>query len=274
MGANAMVGINTYTSLSSSSHASSTSAAKQAESVPANDRAGALPTSGTGGNASTVSNLARQLSEAATRAESRDSNLEHKALGQKATALLDKITGDSYRLNEAKHDVEVPDTDDPELLARAKQATSFVNGSGSNPFKGMSRDQLALITYDEGDTFTVNERRAAYVEAFDQESAWRQKVVVQAMDEYDRSGKLTNFFSAVLDHYESLPAIEKSQYPEDYAADLQGKIDLDSNDMTHKAEDKGSSVTILIEKMVSAGLETYKDAERATSSAAQQRLER
>lgn len=267
-----MVGINAYTSLSSSRHASSTSAAKQAQSVPANDKAGALPTSSTGGNASTLSNLARQLSEVATRAESRDSNLEHKALGQKATALLDKITGDSYRLNEAKHDAEVPNTDDPELLARAKQATSFVNGSGSNPFKGMSRDQLALITYDEGDTFTVNERRAAYVEAFDQESAWRQKVTVQAMDEYNRSGKLTNFFSAVLDHYESLPAIEKSQYPEGYAADLPGKIDLDSNAMTHKAEDKGSSVTILIEKMVSAGLETCKEAERATSSAAQQKL--
>ncbi|WP_145155093.1 hypothetical protein [Pseudomonas oryzihabitans] len=256
-----MVGINTYTSLSSSSHASSTSAAKQAESVPANDKAGALPTSSTGGNANAVSNLARQLSEAATRAESRDSNLEHKALGQKATAQLDKITGDSYRLNEAKYDAEVPDTDYPELLARAEQATSFVNGSGSNPFKGMSRDQLALISYDEDDTFTVNERRAAYVEAFDQESAWRQKVVVQAMDEYNRSGKLTNFFSAVLDHYESLPAIEKSQYPEDYAADLQEKIDRDSKDMRHKTEGKGSSVNSLIDKMVSGGPEDRKGAE-------------
>lgn len=265
-----MVGINTYTSLSSSSHASSTSAAKQTQSVPANDKAGALPTSSTGGNVSTVSKLALQLSEAATRAESRVSNLEPKALGQKATALLDKIAGDSYHLNEAKHAAEVPDTDDPELLARAKQASSFVNGSGSNPFKGMSRDQLALITYDEGDTFTVNERRAAYVEAFDQESVWRQKVTAQAMDEYNRTSKLTNFFSAVLERYESLPSIEKSQYPEDYAADLQEKIDLDFNDMTHKAEGKGNSVTSLIEKIVSASPENRKEAKSATLSAAQQ----
>lgn len=264
-----MVGINTYTSLSSSSHASSTSAAKQAQSVPVSDKAGALPTSSTGGNASTVSNLARQLSEAATRAESRDSNLEHKALSQKATALLDKITGDSYHLNEAKHDAEAPNTDDPELIARSKQATSFVNGSGSNPFKGMSRDQLVLVTYDEGGTFTVNERRAAYLEAFDQESAWRQKVTVQAMDEYNRTGKLTNFFSAVHERHESLPAIEKSQYPENYAADLQEKIDLDFNYIRHKAEDKGSSVNTLIEKIVSAGPEARKEADSATSSAAQ-----
>lgn len=55
----------------------------------------------------------------------------------------------------------VPNTDDLELLARAKQATSLVNGSGSNPFKGMSRDQLALIAYDDSGTFTVNEQRAA-----------------------------------------------------------------------------------------------------------------
>lgn len=201
-----MVGITTYTSLSSSRVTGSSTSAT-AQPVAADDKTGATTSTGSTGTSSTVSNLARQLSEAAVRAETRDTSLSHKELGQKATALLNQITGDSYFANKAQHNAEVPNTDDPELLARAKQATSFVNGSGSNPFKGMSRDQLALITYDDSGTFTTNERRAAWEEAYSQEEAWRQKAVAKAMDEYNRTGKLTNFFSEVLEHYKSLPAI-------------------------------------------------------------------
>ena len=150
-----MVGITTYTSLSSSRVTGSSTSAT-AQPVAADDKTGATTSTGSTGTSSTVSNLARQLSEAAVRAETRDTSLSHKELGQKATALLNQITGDSYFANKAQHNAEVPNTDDPELLARAKQATSFVNGSGSNPFKGMSRDQQALITYDDSGTFTTN----------------------------------------------------------------------------------------------------------------------
>ena len=264
-----MVGITTYTSLSSSRVTGSSTSAT-AQPVAADDKTGATTSTGSTGTSSTVSNLARQLSEAAVRAETRDTSLSHKELGQKATALLNQITGDSYFANKAQHNAEVPNTDDPELLARAKQATSFVNGSGSNPFKGMSRDQLALITYDDSGTFTTNERRAAWEEAYSQEEAWRQKAVAKAMDEYNRTGKLTNFFSEVLEHYKSLPAIEQAQYPEDYAADLQQKIDLDFNYMTHRAEGKGSSATSLIEQLVSAGPYARKETDGASSPVATQ----
>lgn len=235
-----MVGITTYTSLSSSRLAgSATGAAGQAQDVSADGKISATPPVGSTGSTSTLSNLARQLGEAAARAEARDASLSRKELGQKATAQLDRITGYDYYLNQERHDAEVPNTDDLELLARAKQATSFVNGSGSNPFKGMSRDQLALIAYDDSGTFTVNEQRAAWQEAYDQEEAWRQKVVAQAMDEYNRTGKMTNFFKEVLAYYNELPAIEQAQYPDDYASRLQELIDLDFNYMTHRAEGKG-----------------------------------
>ena len=56
----------------------------------------------------------------------------------------------------------------------------------------------------------------------------------------------------------SLPAIEQAQYPENYAADLQQKIDLDFNYMTHRAEGKGNSPTNLIEQLVTAGPYTNK----------------
>ncbi|MFY0728459.1 hypothetical protein J1D76_06735 [Pseudomonas sp. NFX15] len=136
------------------------------------------------------------------------------------------------------HDTEVPDTNDPTLLARAEKATSYTRGLASNPFSGMSMDQLALITYDDSGTFTVNERRAALEESDKQEFAWRQKVVAQAEHEYNTTGKLTKFFQSVLDHYKDLPQIQQAEYPSDYESRLNELIALDFNYLTHVAEGK------------------------------------
>ncbi|MDP4027686.1 MAG: hypothetical protein Q8P42_01765 [Gallionella sp.] len=201
----------------------------------------------------TISIMARQLADSAARAEKRDSTLSRSQLADKAKTLLGQIQGDSYFLNKAKHDSEVPKTDDPALLARAKQATAFVNsaanrsGSEKNPFAGLSREQLSNIAYDDSGTYTINERRAASYESDMQEYAWRVKVCAQAMDEYNSTGKLTNFFKSVLDHYNGLPAIEQAQYPKDYASDLESKIKLDFNYRTHRAEGKGEDPMSLIE---------------------------
>lgn len=49
--------------------------------------------------------------------------------------------------------------------ARARLATRFVNGwDKSNPFAGLSREELNAIVYDESRSFTTNEKRAAYSE--------------------------------------------------------------------------------------------------------------
>ena len=208
----------------------------------------------------TISTLARQLSASAIRAEGRDRTLSRSELGDKAKNLLNQIEGDAYFANKAKHDSEVPKTSDPELLARAKQATAYVNSmaSGSkaeqNPFAGLSREQLANIIYDDSGAYTVNERRAASYEAYNQEEAWREKVCAQAMDEYNRTGKMTNFFRSVLDYFKELSTIEQAQYPENYASDLEYKIQQDFNYRTNQAEGKGETPLSLFEMLFNENL--------------------
>ncbi|MFP1849264.1 hypothetical protein ACLED8_10030 [Lonsdalea quercina] len=164
-----------------------------------------------------VSSLSIQLSDAATRAAERDATTSRKGLAAFAQSTSEKLFGESYTRNKAAHDAEVPASDDPQRLAQAQQATDFSNGEATNPFKGMSRDQLALIAYDDSGSFTVNERRAALREADDQEYQWRVKVVAKMMDEYHRTGKISaESYQEVSDHSNSLPAIEKAQLPEGY----------------------------------------------------------
>ena len=111
--------------------------------------------SGMQGGTQTISTLARQLAASASRAEERDKTLTRSELADKAKTALSQIQGDAYFANKAKHDSEVPKTSDPELLARAKQATEYVNSaarggtSEKNPFAGLSREQLANIIYDD-----------------------------------------------------------------------------------------------------------------------------
>ncbi|MEE4635392.1 hypothetical protein V2L05_14555 [Pseudomonas alliivorans] len=207
---------------------------------------------------SSLSSLSLQLSESAARAAERDSSLSRKELGAKASELLSKISGDGYFANKKANDAEVPNTQDPALLARAENATQFVNGSGKNPFAGMSSDQLSLIIYDESGSFTTNERRAAWKESFDQESAWRQKVVANSIAEYNETGKLTKFFTAALEHYKDLPAIEQAQYPDSYETKLQGWIALDFNYKTHTAEGTGSAQDVM-DKVLNLDKQTFND---------------
>lgn len=207
---------------------------------------------------SSLSSLSLQLSESAARAAERDSSLSRKELGAKASELLSKISGDGYFANKKANDAEVPNTQDSALLARAENATQFVNGSGKNPFAGMSSDQLSLIIYDESGSFTTNERRAAWKESFDQESAWRQKVVANSIAEYNETGKLTKFFTAALEHYKDLPAIEQAQYPDSYETKLQGWIALDFNYKTHTAEGTGSAQDVM-DKVLNLDKQTFND---------------
>ncbi len=206
-------------------------------------------------SAQTISTLARQLAASADRADDRDKKLTRSELSDKAKTLLNQVQGDAYFANKAKHDSEVPNTSDPELLKRAKQATEFVNSaarggtSEKNPFSGLSREQLANIIYDDSGNYTINERRAASYEAYNQEEAWREKVIAKGMAEYNSTGKMTNFFKSVLSHYQELPAIEQAQYPASYAADLENKIKLDFNFQTHRAEGDGFDPASIFETL-------------------------
>ncbi|TDV48190.1 hypothetical protein EC919_109134 [Pseudomonas graminis] len=171
-------------------------------------------------DSATLSTFSRQLNDSAARAESRDNRLDSKQLASLAKDVIEKLTGSSYYGDKAVHDAETPDTEDPELLERAIQATRFTNGSGTNPFSGMSLKQLTLIVYDEAGAYTLNERKAAYSEKYDQEEVWKRAICRRYVDEYNETGKSTQTLFMMLAHYNELPPIEKAQYPDNYAANL------------------------------------------------------
>ncbi|MDR3299662.1 MAG: hypothetical protein LBU43_06585 [Candidatus Accumulibacter sp.] len=178
---------------------------------------------------SSISTLARQLSEAAERAAVRDAGMSREQLAKLANALLSKVAGEEHNVSKAINNAEVPDTDDPELLKRAEQATKFVNNSRfeKNPFAGLSREQLSLIIYDEGNAFTVNERYAAYYEYSNLYNAWAQKVCAQAWSESEMTGgKTINFFKACIAEYQAASLIEQSTYHPNYVSRMEHYIQL------------------------------------------------
>ncbi|MBT2771183.1 hypothetical protein J7J47_02920 [Halomonas sp. ISL-60] len=197
-----------------------------------------------------LSPLARQLNEAQARADARDASMDRDTLASKAKELTGNFYGSAYRQHKERYDAEVPSTDDPILLDRAKQATEFANGHGSNPFKGLSPDQLTLIIYDESSSFTFNERRAAWDEQADQRQAWKQQVVAEIMRESREKGTIIGGLTKVLEHYENLPPIEQAQYPDFWLASLSAQITHYSG----KAPLSGGSHTSLLELMEPVGL--------------------
>ncbi|MCH5519641.1 hypothetical protein [Pseudomonas syringae] len=247
--------INTTMSPNSSSKVSGT----QVSQTPTMSSTATETLASTVGNAkdtSSLSSLARLLSEASARAEARDKSLSRKELGEKAGQLTEQLVGSNYDANKALHNAETPDSDDPDRLERAKNATQFVNGSGKNPFAGMSREQLSVIAYDESGDFTVNEKKSAWLESYRQERVWRQQVVAQGSAEYSATGKLTDFYTSVLDHYKGLPAIEQSLYPSDYETKLQDWIDQDYNYKTSTAEGNTDTKS-LMDKVLNPDSDTF-----------------
>lgn len=168
-----------------------------------------------------LSSLAQMLSDAATRAATRDASTDRKGLASIAERATQQIHSPAYENTKAARDAEVPPSDDAQRLNQARQATDYLNGKGANPFKGLSLEQLTLIVYDESDTFTVNERRAALVASHEEQEAWSKAVSKQVMDEYNRDGHMSpKTLKGILDYYKGLPAILESQLVDSYETDL------------------------------------------------------
>lgn len=256
-----MVSITSYSTISSS--VSSTTQAQSTQQT-ANTSSTTQTDETSSSSTSSVSTLASQLAAAAERAEVRDATLSQKELAQKAKSLLNQITGMGYYNSRAASDEEVPDTDNEELLARAEQATNFVNGKGSNPFKGLSSEQLTLIIYDDSGTFTTNERRAAFSADYDLKEMWNQKVVAQANIEQATTGNSTNFYKACLDYYNNEPLIKQVQYEDDYATNLQKRIDQSESSSTTD-NSLSQQLERLLEWRLSASEETENAAQRNDS---------
>ncbi|MCS3469528.1 hypothetical protein M2401_003266 [Pseudomonas sp. JUb42] len=171
-----------------------------------------------------LSSLARQLSESAERARIRDGTLSRQQLGDLGREIGYKVSNGCAPEIKARRAQEVPDTDDPERLERALQATRFVANNYQadsrviNPFAGLSREQLTLIVYDENGGYTLNERDAAKVSIKQLERPWRERVLADAQLERSQTGGAPNFYRACVAHYRALPKIEQAMHHPDYEA--------------------------------------------------------
>ena len=184
-----------------------------------------------------ISTLAGRLSAAEKATSATIRGYDHATLG----AWVNDNTTDILYPLDAEHKAaaakQLPQPNDAASAKSAAAATAYVDNKGPNPFAGLSREQLSAITNDDSGTFTINERRAAFTQAYDEEQAWRTQVVAQAMQEYNTTGKMTNFFKSALAHFNELPQLEQAQYPDNYASGLEDKIKLDFNYFNHAAGD-------------------------------------
>lgn len=177
-----------------------------------------------------VSTLSRQLGESAVRAEAREKSMTREQLGEYAKNVVDQILGHSYTANKARHDAEVPKTNDPMLIERAKLATIYANKSvaqdpsAKNPFADLTREQAVLIAYDDKGSYTVNERQAAWSRSTSLEQQWRAGSIARAGQEYNNCGKNPKFMTECLEHYKALPAIERARYDKGYESRLEASI--------------------------------------------------
>lgn len=205
-----------------------------------------------------LSAFALQLISSEALLTQRENTLSRSQLATFATDTFNQLQGVPYAANRAAYDSQVPNTDDPQLLALAKQATQFDanqatgNSSVASPFASLSDAQLQAITYDGSGQYTVNERKAADYESYNREETWRVQVAAQAQQEYNSTGDLTDFFTAVLKHYESMSPIQQSTYPANYADDLESKIQSHYNYRTNTSDGGGLPASSLISSVLPA----------------------
>ena len=182
----------------------------------------------------TFSTLAAQLNESAARAEKRDAGMTHAELGQYGRNRINEFLIEGRQANSGTRAMEVPKTDDPELLDRAREASGFVtrtlagDKNVKSPFQNLSREQLNLITFDDSGAFTLNERRAAWQGVQKMDEDWRKVAINEGMMEQTRTGKAARFYDDALSYLKSLPSIEKAaSYPKGAEAILEARIKSD-----------------------------------------------
>lgn len=193
---------------------------------------------------STLSTLSRQLAGSAVRAEARDKNMDRFRLGVEADRIRMGIVESDWQSDETGYVLELPDTTDPELLERARQATEYVarfanrNPGAKNPFAGLSREQLNLIAYDEKGPYTQHERSAAYTAVNYMELEWNRSLWEPKRRESDANdGRCPQFLTEILAHYRTLDPIEQAQYPDIYESRLEREIKVDSDPSSVKKKD-------------------------------------
>lgn len=111
----------------------------------------------------------------------------------------------------------LPKTKDPERLALGQKALDFAIAraqlpptSAPNPFSGMARNDLSAIFYDETQSYTVAERKAAFTELSKQDNEYFSQLSLKLTN----GGDNREFFKSLLDYFADLPPVEQSVYPD------------------------------------------------------------
>ena len=198
-------------------------AAKPAAANPAN-------ASSPGSVETQISPLARLLGESMSLMKQRESTLSRGEMASIADSALNAICGPGYDALKSVHYQQKPSDPDPARQKLAADANAFLEADGKNsqhalnPFAGLNRDELDAVASDDSGRYTVNERRAAYLEAYDMEQAWRRQVMAAGQAEREATGSRRHFYEEILNHYQALPPLEQSLYPASYSQKLQAHI--------------------------------------------------
>jgi len=119
-------------------------------------------------------------------------------------------------------DAQLPVSQDPLRLERARQATESLYGRAANPFAGLARADLSAIVYDDSGAYTINERYAAANQRTELDQRFWAPIFQRALE----SGDWKPVITAALVFYVSLSALERTAYPDNYAQLLQQYLDL------------------------------------------------
>jgi hypothetical protein len=198
-----------------------------------------------------MSTLSRQLADSAVRAEQRDKTMDRRQLAAETRRIMSKMAESDWRLDRPDYKIEYPDTSDPELLQRARQAAEYVaryahgHTGAKNPFAGLSREQLNLIVYDDQGPYTMDERSAARCAVEAIESEWNRGLWGPAdLESAANNGRTPKFYAEVLAHYRSLEPIEQAQYPDNYESRLERQIKEASDPMAAEKQDDFELLTL------------------------------
>ncbi|WP_145964328.1 hypothetical protein [Chromobacterium phragmitis] len=177
-----------------------------------------------------ISPLARLLGDSMSLMKQRESTLSRGEMAGIANSALNTICGPGYDTLKSLHYQQKPSDPDPARQKLAADANAFLEADGKNsqhalnPFAGLSREELDAVASDDSGRYTVNERRAAYLEAYDKEQAWRRQVMAAGQAEREATGSRRHFYEEILNHYQALPPLEQSLYPASYSQKLQAHI--------------------------------------------------
>lgn len=182
-----------------------------------------------------ISAWGKALSSAYERAIERDQRLPPSELKGFAERIDRKLIDCDWDENWASLVLERPIPADTDRMKLSQDVSAFmrqfnaVSGRGTsirndNPFLGLDRETLLAIRYDESGAFTTNERRAAFIEANRQYSAWAEDVCERMANARDRQESVLPIYQEILAYYETLSPIEAASVPDDYVERLRDLV--------------------------------------------------